>query len=75
MSVLANVHEERIDSSKGIRIFVRTARPDRSGVVYAGSRDKTLKLYEGHYHDLLNDVGKEQVLEEMRGWIDARLVS
>ena len=41
----------------------------------AGSRDKTLKLYEGHYHDLLNDVGKEQVLEEMRGWIDARLVS
>ena len=41
----------------------------------AGSRDKTLKLYEGHYHDLLNDVGKEQVLEEMRGWIDARLAS
>jgi alpha-beta hydrolase superfamily lysophospholipase len=39
----------------------------------AGSRDKTLKLYEGHYHDLLNDIGKEQVLGDIRGWIDARV--
>jgi acylglycerol lipase len=39
----------------------------------AGSRDKTLKLYEGHYHDLLNDIGKEQVLGDIRGWIEARL--
>jgi len=39
----------------------------------AGSRDKTLKLYEGHYHDLLNDIGKEQVLDDIRLWIDARV--
>jgi acylglycerol lipase len=39
----------------------------------AGSRDKTLKLYEGHFHDLLNDVGKEAVIEDMIGWIEARL--
>jgi alpha-beta hydrolase superfamily lysophospholipase len=39
----------------------------------AGSRDKTLKLYEGHYHDLLNDIVKEQVLGDIRGWIDARV--
>ena len=39
----------------------------------AGSRDKTLKLYEGHYHDLLNDVGKEGVLADIRTWIDARV--
>ena len=31
-----------------------------------GSRDKTLKLYEGHYHDLLNDVGKETVMADIR---------
>ena len=31
----------------------------------AGSRDKTLKLYENHFHDLLNDTGKEQVLAEI----------
>ncbi|HVY84814.1 MAG TPA: lysophospholipase [Caulobacterales bacterium] len=39
----------------------------------AGSKDKTLKLYEGHYHDLLNDVGKEQVMADIIQWIEARL--
>jgi len=39
----------------------------------AGSTDKTLKLYEGHYHDLLNDVGKEQVMADVLNWIEARL--
>lgn len=39
----------------------------------AGSPDKTLKLYEGHYHDLLNDLGKEEVLDDIVAWIDARL--
>jgi acylglycerol lipase len=39
----------------------------------AGSKDKTLKLYEGHYHDLLNDMGKELVMNDIRAWIDARL--
>ncbi|MGH9158655.1 MAG: lysophospholipase [Vicinamibacteraceae bacterium] len=41
----------------------------------AGSKDKTLKLYEGHYHDLLNDIGKEQVMADIRQWIGARLPS
>ena len=36
----------------------------------AGSEDKTLKLYEGHVHDLLNDVGKEAVLADIVAWID-----
>jgi len=42
---------------------------------HAGSSDKTLKLYEGHYHDLLNDLGKEEVLSDIAGWIEARLTS
>jgi acylglycerol lipase len=37
----------------------------------AGSADKTLKLYEGHFHDLLNDLGKEKVLSEIVTWINA----
>jgi acylglycerol lipase len=41
----------------------------------AGSKDKTLKLYEGHYHDLLNDLGKEKVMADIQGWIDGRLLS
>ena len=39
----------------------------------AGSKDKTLKLYEGHYHDLLNDIGKEGVMADITAWIDKRL--
>lgn len=40
---------------------------------HAGSADKTLKLYEGHFHDLLNDIGKEKVFADIAGWIEARL--
>jgi len=38
-----------------------------------GSVDKTLKLYEGHYHDLLNDIGKEGVMTDIKAWIDKHL--
>jgi len=38
----------------------------------AGSTDKTLKLYDGYVHDLLNDIGKETVLADIRAWIEAR---
>ena len=39
----------------------------------AGSPDETLKLYEGHFHDLLNDTGKEIVMADIQGWIKARI--
>jgi len=39
----------------------------------AGSSDKTLKLYEGHYHDLLNDIGKEQVMADIQRWLSERI--
>jgi alpha-beta hydrolase superfamily lysophospholipase len=39
----------------------------------AGARDKTLKLYEGGYHDLLNDLDKQVVMTDITAWIDARL--
>ncbi|HEY0321477.1 MAG TPA: alpha/beta hydrolase [Pyrinomonadaceae bacterium] len=41
----------------------------------AGSTDKTLKLYEGHFHDLLNDIDKEVVIADIRDWIEARLLA
>lgn len=37
-----------------------------------GSTDKTLKLYEGHFHDLLADLGKETVMADIVAWLDAR---
>ena len=39
----------------------------------AGSTDKTLKLYEGHYHDLLSDLGRKTVMADVVGWIDKRM--
>jgi acylglycerol lipase len=53
----------------------KATRPSGSQFFYdqAGSKDKTLKLYEGHYHDLLNDFGKEAVMADITGWVGARL--
>lgn len=40
---------------------------------HAGATDKTLKLYDGHFHDLLADLGRDEVLADILGWIEARL--
>ena len=37
----------------------------------AGSKDKTLKLYEGHFHDLLNDLDKGKVMADITQWLGA----
>ena len=55
--------DDRATVCKGSQFFYDTA----------GSKDKTLKLYEGHYHDLLADVGKEGVMADIKGWIDSHL--
>lgn len=53
----------------------RATKPAGSQLFHdtAASKDKTLKLYEGHYHDLLNDIGKEAVLGDIKDWIFARV--
>jgi alpha-beta hydrolase superfamily lysophospholipase len=53
----------------------KATNPSGSQFFYdtAGSTDKTLKLYEGHYHDLLNDIDKEVVMADISKWIDARI--
>jgi alpha-beta hydrolase superfamily lysophospholipase len=53
----------------------KATKPSGSQRFYdtAGSKDKTLKLYEGHFHDLLNDSDKEIVMADIQQWIDARI--
>jgi acylglycerol lipase len=53
----------------------RAARASGSQAFFdaVGSTDKTLKLYDGVYHDPLNDEGREQVMADVTAWIDARL--
>lgn len=38
------------------------------------SQDKELKIYPGMMHDLLHDVGRETVMDDIERWIDERAV-
>ncbi len=53
----------------------KAAKPSGSQLFYdtVGSTDKTLKFYEGGYHDLLNDTDKQRVMSDIRVWINAHL--
>jgi acylglycerol lipase len=53
----------------------KVTKPSGSQEFYlrAGSNDKTLKLYEGHFHDLLADIGKQKVMADIQAWIDVHL--
>lgn len=55
----------------------RATRPSGSQEFFdhAGSRDKSLKLYEGYFHDPLRDLGKEVVMADIIAWLEARLPS
>ncbi len=54
---------DKVTNPKGSQLFYETA----------GSRDKMLKLYDGHVHDLLADIGREKVMGDIRAWIAERL--
>jgi acylglycerol lipase len=49
----------------------KAAKPHGSQIFFddVGSTDKTLKLYEGAFHDLLNDVDKERVMDDITAWL------
>jgi alpha-beta hydrolase superfamily lysophospholipase len=53
----------------------RLCDPQGSKMLYerVGSRDKTLKLYEGFYHEILNEPGHKQVLADMETWLATRI--
>ena len=43
----------------------------RDLVARAGSRDKTLRLYNGFFHDLVHEPGHETVVTDMLQWLEA----
>ncbi len=49
--------------------------PKGSEVFYerCGAKDKSIKKYEGYYHEILNELGKEVVLEDIIKWLDSGL--
>jgi acylglycerol lipase len=53
----------------------KNTKPSGSQHFYemAGSTDKMLKLYEGGFHNLLNDIDKEVVMLDISQWINGRI--
>jgi len=53
----------------------RLCNPEGSQILYdtVGSNDRTLKLYDGFYHEIFNEPGHKQVLADTEEWIAARV--
>jgi alpha-beta hydrolase superfamily lysophospholipase len=49
----------------------RISDPSSSKMLFEGvnSKDKTLKLYEGFYHEIFNDPERRQVFLDMEAWL------
>lgn len=55
--------EEKIVNPAGARMLFEKA----------GSKDKTLHVYEGLYHETFNEPERDRVLEDMAHWLEARI--
>lgn len=77
---LANTAAARLPELK-LPLLVMQGTADRlvpvkaAQLVYdrAGSADKTVKTWDGLYHEILNEPEQKQVLAEMIAWIEARI--
>ena len=38
-----------------------------------GSGDKTIKIYDGFYHEVFNEPGHKQVLNDVKSWLEDHL--
>ncbi len=66
IDVKTGAAEEPIDGGGGSQIFVRSRRP-------ASAPRALVVVCHGVYHDLLNDFGKETVMDDMKGGIGGHL--
>jgi alpha-beta hydrolase superfamily lysophospholipase len=53
----------------------RLVDPDGAQILYekAGSTDKTLKIYDGLYHEIFNEPEHDRVLKDVETWLAARI--
>jgi alpha-beta hydrolase superfamily lysophospholipase len=53
----------------------RLSDPKGSKMLYqkASSADKMLKVYEGYYHEIFNEPGREQVLADVESWLKTHI--
>lgn len=58
MMVIAPLQDELVDSDQTLRFFDSLSMEDRS-----------LRTYEGFYHESFNEIGKERVFGDLKQWI------
>ncbi|GAB4493685.1 MAG: alpha/beta hydrolase [Anaerolineales bacterium] len=53
----------------------RLVNPDGAKMLYekASTPNKTLKVYEGLYHEVFNEPEREQVFKDMEAWLNAQM--
>ena len=53
----------------------RLVEPSGTQMLYeqAGSKDKTIKIYEGLYHEVFNEPERDKVLSDMEAWLAAHV--
>jgi alpha-beta hydrolase superfamily lysophospholipase len=64
-------------SRLALPLLIQQAGADRLALVDAtrrlfagaGSQDKHLEVYEGYYHEIFNEVGKDRVLTDLTAWL------
>lgn len=77
---MARIERGRAGLRMPLLVFHGTAdkltEPDGSRAFgeHAGSPDKTLTLYEGSYHETMNDLDRDRVIEALVEWIEKRAV-
>ncbi|HYB99225.1 MAG TPA: alpha/beta hydrolase [Candidatus Limnocylindrales bacterium] len=54
---------DRLCSAEGAKAFLESS----------SSRDLTIKIYPDGRHEMLNEINRDEVLEDMWAWLDARL--
>jgi acylglycerol lipase len=52
---------------------IADARGSKKLFEMVGSSDKTLKIYDNYYHEILNDISKEKVYEDSLTWLQQHL--
>jgi acylglycerol lipase len=75
---MARIERGRAGLRMPLLVFHGTAdkltEPDGSRAFgeHAGSLDKTLTLHEGNYHETMNDLDRDRVIEALVEWIEKR---
>ncbi|WP_242540055.1 alpha/beta hydrolase [Trinickia mobilis] len=79
LEAMARIENRRATLSLPVLVFHGTVdkltEPEgsRDFAARAGSADRTLTLYEGSYHETMNDLDRERVIGALIEWIDAHV--